>query len=80
MVDRVLAPDVADQEVGCAVGTIGIGTTTPNEKLEVHGTVKVNGDAMTEKQLKIVRYWDATNSHTITIYLSAWAHSYRPAY
>jgi hypothetical protein len=46
-------------------GDVGIGTSTPSEKLEVLGNIEISGSAGTEKELHIGRYDDATNYHVI---------------
>jgi hypothetical protein len=48
-----------------STGRVGIGTTAPREKLEVKGDFRISGPASTEKKIKIGRYWDDTNYHTI---------------
>jgi len=48
-----------------AADSVGIGTAAPREKLEVKGDFRVSGPASTEKKIKIGRYWDDTNYHTI---------------
>ncbi len=46
-------------------GNVGINTDDPADLLDVYGPLRVSGDQNTEKELRIVRYHDSTNVHTI---------------
>ena len=44
---------------------VGVGTTNPQQTLDVNGAMRVSGPASSNKRLEIVRHEDATNYHKI---------------